>query len=170
MCHFLLRNVKIRHFCRENLNIRVRRKDSGSTQDRRKSHKFCCPDLQIFAQYENITWPGTKYDIPHIFRHIWHICITMAYICHIKISHLTRQTSCICDPARKTFSPLPTIRENASLTEKFYALQWKKSAHLCLGIERPYCGGLLIVRNLHGGLWNWLWNPLWIVKATLALG
>ena len=76
--------------------------------------------LQIFAQYENITWPGTKYDIPHIFRHIWHICITMAYICHIKISHLTRQTSCICDPARKTFSPLPTIRENASLTEKFY--------------------------------------------------
>ena len=126
--------------------------------------------LQIFAQYENITWPGTKYDIPHIFRHIWHICITMAYICHIKISHLTRQTSCICDPARKTFSPLPTIRENASLTEKFYCNGKRVKMLICVSVLSAHCGGLLIVRNLHGGLWNWLWNPLWIFKATWALG
>ena len=45
--NFLSRNVKIRHFFRENLNIRVRRKWFWVTQDRRKSHRFRCPGSSI---------------------------------------------------------------------------------------------------------------------------
>ena len=73
-------------------------------------------------------------------------------------SHRTRQTNCIWEPTRKTFSLLPIILANASSQENLYRMCFSRAqfAGLCLRL------GLLvfIVSTFHGA------NVLWKAWST----